>query len=179
MKLPNGDQAVIEARKLSEYCLSPTHPRGRHKARVFAAVLGIEQKDAAVLRDALRRSPTGQVGSIRPEIRSGFRNVRSERRRRGTKLLDRPRRRGDSATGDMLCDLRRNAMTPKLLDVVALLEGVPAEGLVRGQVGTIVEELDGGVFEVEFSDNEGHAYATRALRADQVLVLHHEAVRAA
>lgn len=39
--------------KLQEYCLSPTHPRGRHKARVFAAVLGLTTDDAELLRDAL------------------------------------------------------------------------------------------------------------------------------
>lgn len=32
---------------------------------------------------------------------------------------------------------------PRLLDVVALLSDVPAHGLVRGQVGSIVELLDG------------------------------------
>jgi Domain of unknown function (DUF6883) len=53
MKLPNGKNAVVDARKLREYCLSPNHPRGRHKARVFTAVLGIRQEDAEVLRGAL------------------------------------------------------------------------------------------------------------------------------
>lgn len=36
MKLPNADRAVVGLAKLRDYCLSPTHPRGRHKARVFA-----------------------------------------------------------------------------------------------------------------------------------------------
>lgn len=49
-------------------------------------------------------------------------------------------------------------MDPKLLDVVALLEDVPAQKLVRGQVGTVVENLAPGVFEVEFSDSEGRTY---------------------
>ena len=53
MKLPGGDQAVVDVRKLREYCLSPTHPRGRHKARVFSAVLGIELKDVVLLQHAL------------------------------------------------------------------------------------------------------------------------------
>ncbi len=70
-------------------------------------------------------------------------------------------------------------MTPKLLDVVALLHDVPEEKLVRGQVGTIVEELDRDVYEVEFSDNEGRTYAQLTLRASELLVLHHEAVAAA
>lgn len=43
----------------------------------------------------------------------------------------------------------------KLLDVVALTEDLKERGLVTGQVGTIVEILDNGVFEVEFCDNDG------------------------
>ena len=53
MRLPNGNQAIVETVKLQEYCLSPTHPRGRHKARVFAAVLGLTADDTELLRDAL------------------------------------------------------------------------------------------------------------------------------
>lgn len=60
-----------------------------------------------------------------------------------------------------------------MLDVVALLEDVPAKGLVRGQVGTVVELLAPGVFEVEFSDDQGRAYAILALRSDEVMLLHH------
>jgi hypothetical protein len=50
--------------------------------------------------------------------------------------------------------------------VVALLEDLPGHGLARGQVGTIVETHARGVYEVEFSDNDGRTYATLALRAD-------------
>lgn len=53
MLLPNADRAVVELIKLRDYCLSTTHPRGRHKARVFAAVLGLTAADADELRDAL------------------------------------------------------------------------------------------------------------------------------
>jgi hypothetical protein len=65
------------------------------------------------------------------------------------------------------------------LDVVALLEDVPARGLVRGQVGTVVEKLSPDVLEVEFSDNNGRTYATLAVPADKLLVLRHEAIEAA
>jgi Domain of unknown function (DUF4926) len=41
-------------------------------------------------------------------------------------------------------------------------------------VGTAVEILAPGVFEVEFSDDAGRTYAAVALRADQVMRLHHE-----
>jgi hypothetical protein len=63
-----------------------------------------------------------------------------------------------------------------VLDVVALLLDVPEHGLVRGQVGTVVEQLDEVVFEVEFSDDEGRSYAELALNADALLVLHHRRV---
>ena len=68
--------------------------------------------------------------------------------------------------------------TPHLLDVVALLSDVPAHGLLRGQVGTVVERLD-GAYEVEFSDDDGKTYAELALALDQLLVLHHRPQRAA
>ena len=53
MKLPNPDLAVVELAKLRDYCLNPAHPRGRHKARVFAAALGLTSQDAAMLQGAL------------------------------------------------------------------------------------------------------------------------------
>ncbi len=65
----------------------------------------------------------------------------------------------------------------KLLDDVALLENLPEHGLQRGQVGTVVEELAPGVFEVEFSDSEGRTYALLPLKAEQMLVLRYEPAR--
>ncbi len=62
----------------------------------------------------------------------------------------------------------------KLLDVVALTKDMPSHKLTRGQVGTVVERLAPDVFEVEFSDNEGRAFAELAVKADQLLVLHYE-----
>jgi hypothetical protein len=61
----------------------------------------------------------------------------------------------------------------ELLAVVALLEDLPGERLIRGQVGTIVEILAPGVYEVEFSDDEGKTYASLSLRSSQLLQLHH------
>jgi hypothetical protein len=66
-----------------------------------------------------------------------------------------------------------------VLDVVALLVDVPEHGLVRGQVGTVVETLDDGAYEVEFSDDDGRTYAELGLNADALLVLHHRPVAAA
>lgn len=67
----------------------------------------------------------------------------------------------------------------QLLDVVALENDLPDHGLVRGQVGTVVETLAAGVFEVEFSDDQGKAYAMLPLKADQLIVLHTAPVRSA
>ena len=52
-KLPNAENAVVEVRKLRDYCLSPEHPRGKHKARVFASALGLTADDAEELHEAL------------------------------------------------------------------------------------------------------------------------------
>ncbi len=69
--------------------------------------------------------------------------------------------------------------TPRLLDVVALTAELPEHGLVRGQVGTLVEQLDDDAFEVEFSDDDGRTYATLALRPSQFMILHHRPVMVA
>lgn len=62
----------------------------------------------------------------------------------------------------------------KLLDVVALTENLQSEGLQlrRGEVGTVIEKWDGGVFEVEFSDDTGVAYAFVAVPANKLMKLY-------
>jgi hypothetical protein len=63
--------------------------------------------------------------------------------------------------------------SPSVRDVVALLTQLPEHQLARGQVGTVVEQLDDNTLLVEFSDDEGRAYAiTPCPRAD-LLVLHY------
>jgi len=47
--------------------------------------------------------------------------------------------------------------------VVALTEDPPEAGLLSGQVGTVVEKLAAGVFEVEFCDDHGRTYAELAV----------------
>ena len=53
MKLPHADDAFVDIEKLRDYCLNPLHPRGRHKARVFASALGLAAENADELREAL------------------------------------------------------------------------------------------------------------------------------
>lgn len=67
----------------------------------------------------------------------------------------------------------------EMLSVVALLEDLPGEGLVRGQVGTVVESWAPGVYEVEFCDDEGKTYAMVAMKAEQLMRLHHQPVHQA
>jgi len=62
---------------------------------------------------------------------------------------------------------------PSLLDVVALLTDLPGQRLARGQVGTIVEELDDRTSLVEFSDDQGRAYAIAPCPRAELLVLHY------
>ena len=47
MRLPNANRAVLDIRKIEDYCLSASDPRGRHKARVFREALELERGDAA------------------------------------------------------------------------------------------------------------------------------------
>ena len=60
--------------------------------------------------------------------------------------------------------------------VVALTSDLPDHGLVRGQVGTVVEVWVPDVYEVEFSDDQGKTYAMIELPAEQLMQLHHEPV---
>lgn len=65
------------------------------------------------------------------------------------------------------------AQSPLLLDVVATLEDLPAEKLLRGQVGTVVEDLDPATVLVEFADDDGRTYALAPITRDRLLVLHY------
>jgi len=53
MRMPNPQHAVVDIQKLTRYCLNPDHPRGRHKAYVFAAVLGLTADQAETLIEGL------------------------------------------------------------------------------------------------------------------------------
>jgi hypothetical protein len=53
MRLPNPEIAVVDLRKLRDYCLNPEHPRGKHKAQVFSVALGLGADDAEDLRETL------------------------------------------------------------------------------------------------------------------------------
>jgi hypothetical protein len=51
--LPHGERAILDISKIEDYCRNSSHPRGRHKARVFRETLDLQQRDAAWLRRGL------------------------------------------------------------------------------------------------------------------------------
>ncbi|WNM63370.1 DUF6883 domain-containing protein [Candidatus Nitrospira neomarina] len=53
MKLSNTARAIVDVRKLRDYCLSREHPRGQHKARVFQSALGWTAASAEEVRRRL------------------------------------------------------------------------------------------------------------------------------
>jgi hypothetical protein len=67
--MPGGEHAIVDLEKLTAYCLSPQHPRGKHKARVFAA-LGFGADDAGDLRTALLTAAASL--DARPRATDGF-----------------------------------------------------------------------------------------------------------
>jgi hypothetical protein len=70
--LPNAAAAVINPGKLTGYCLDPTSPGGRHKARVFKAALGFDLSNwrdllSAIHQGILVHEAEPQGGSLHGE----------------------------------------------------------------------------------------------------------------
>jgi hypothetical protein len=88
MKLPNAEHAFVDIAKLRDYSLSAEHKEGKHKARVFAAALGLESDDAEWLRERLldiansedcrpgRKTDYGQRYLIEFELSHGRKSAR-------------------------------------------------------------------------------------------------------
>jgi hypothetical protein len=53
VKISNADKAFVDIRKLRDYSLNPAHRVGKHKARLFASLLGMKIDDAEEFRDLL------------------------------------------------------------------------------------------------------------------------------
>ena len=53
MLIPNADNAVVDIRKLRDYCLNSEHDDGKHKARLFSSILGMTADNAEELRQIL------------------------------------------------------------------------------------------------------------------------------
>jgi hypothetical protein len=56
---------AVDIAKLRDYCLSETHPRGKHKARVFRSSLGLTANDAEWLRQELLRAVEQKMDELR------------------------------------------------------------------------------------------------------------------
>ena len=61
----------------------------------------------------------------------------------------------------------------ELLDVVVLNKAIPTSKLRKGEIGTIVEELDSSVFLVEFADTKGVTYAMTAINASDLIKVYY------
>jgi hypothetical protein len=64
--------------------------------------------------------------------------------------------------------------TLELFSDVALLRDLPEHGLLRGQVGTVVELYSPTDAEVEFVDSSGQTYGLLTLPAKDLIRLHHQ-----
>jgi hypothetical protein len=53
MLIPNAEKAVVDIRKLRDYCLNLEHDDGKHKARLFLSILGVTADNAEELRQIL------------------------------------------------------------------------------------------------------------------------------
>jgi Domain of unknown function (DUF4926) len=183
MLLPNGNRAIVDIKKLRDYCLNADSPRGKNKARLFASMLGITAAHAPKLRERLlqvARTEQARLGELdnfgqrytidfemetdveKAIVRSGWIVSHGE---------------GPPRSNNLFRQEEEKVMTRKkikLLDTIALLEDLPERKLRRGEVGTVVELLAPDVYEVEFCDDEGQTYAELALRSDQVIVLHNQ-----
>ncbi len=102
--------------------------------------------------------------------------LRDQKECYGKNDLDRPNRRECAEVRHLLGIVMKKDVkseNPSVLDVVALLADVPAQRLARGQVGTVVEQLDDKTLLVEFSDDQGEAYAIAPCAQADLLILHY------
>ena len=53
MIVPHAENAVVDIRKLRDYCLNPLHDEGKHKSKLFVAALGMTADNAENLQEAL------------------------------------------------------------------------------------------------------------------------------
>lgn len=75
VKLPNGERAVVDIEKLKNYCLNQEHRRGCHKARVFAASLGMTIDNAEELRSVLLAAARNSDATLAERDEYGARYV--------------------------------------------------------------------------------------------------------
>ena len=108
MLLPNGEQAIVDIRKLRDYCLNPDNPRGSRKARVFRSALGMTKVDAAALRqkllqvDALEQAKVGEIDRYGQRYTLDFRSAKRAAKGSCAQWLDCLKRRDCATSHDVL-----------------------------------------------------------------------------
>ena len=73
-RLPAADRAVVDARKITDYLLSPSHPQGRTK-RLFFESFGFHLDDWIVLHAALLQHGRLQPVGAEEETAFGYKYV--------------------------------------------------------------------------------------------------------
>jgi hypothetical protein len=87
MLLPNGERAIVDIRKLRDYCLNPDNPRGSRKARVFRSALGMTKRDAPALRQRLLQVAASEQAQVGEFDRYGQRYTLDFELRKGTRKV--------------------------------------------------------------------------------------------
>ncbi|MBB3837058.1 hypothetical protein FHS57_001052 [Runella defluvii] len=149
----NANRAFIDDRKLMDYCLSESHPIGKHKAKVFKSALGFSIEHFQQLKNAILQSILKNEANFTESNQYG-----------------------DLYVVDIEVENppKKDMETLELLDVVVLTEALPHTNLRKGELGTIVEVLDKDVFLVEFADTKGVTYALPTLAAHQLMKVYFE-----
>ncbi|WP_198806273.1 DUF6883 domain-containing protein [Leptolyngbya sp. BL0902] len=73
MLIPNSENAIVDIRKLRDYCLNLNHDDGKHKARLFIAMLGMTANNAEELRQILLEVVQRQDAQLGRQDRFGQR----------------------------------------------------------------------------------------------------------
>ena len=87
MLLPNGERAIVDFRKLRDYCLNPDNPRGSRKARVFRSAVGMTRVDAPALRQRLLQVAASEQAQLGELDRYGQRYTIDFELRKGTRRV--------------------------------------------------------------------------------------------
>jgi hypothetical protein len=181
--LPNSEQAILDIRKIEEYCLNsgaPARPpQGSTISRIDRTQSGRQCVAASDIAGRCQdsRGRSTRRGSVWQSMAGRRSGIATRQKRCDKNRMDRADRRGIAAVryllGHVMTDQSARRGSAAVLDVVALLADAPVEGLARGQVGTVVESLDERTALVEFADDQGRAYAIVPCARSDLLVLHY------
>jgi hypothetical protein len=171
MKLPNANSAIVDEAKVRDYLLSPEHPVGHFKARVFMAA-GYRRQAWQRLREDLTAlaatvdaelARTDEYGQLRPHREP----PRSQRQALASGHGLACTFRGRFAAPDHRVS-EAEPMSIRELDSVVLERDVPEHGLRKGDLGAVVHVYAPDAFEVEFVRASGNSQALVRLTQSDV-----------